>query len=185
MHSLLYLNGVSGEPTRFPHRRPSKEPRGWAQKAKVVERCWTPTAVLCGLANENEIYLPGTSPSTQTATYCGSTREAGMVRVSMGKGEKGFSFESILLLFCLRHRAERNESSVFMGPNTKHHVHTLMLAQTHTHTREDWQRHINEMRTVKEESRQAKCEEDQSVATCFSRAQIEADASYGCKGSSD
>lgn len=56
-----------------------------------------------------------------------------MARVSMGeKREEGFSFESILLLFCLRHRAERNECSVFMGPNTKHHVHTLTLAHTHT-----------------------------------------------------
>lgn len=56
-----------------------------------------------------------------------------MARVSMGgeKRERGFSFESILLLFCLRRRAERNECSVFMGPNTKHHVHTLMPAHTH------------------------------------------------------
>lgn len=75
-----------------------------------------------------------------------------------GKREKGFSFESILLLFRLGRRAERNECSVFMGPNTEHQVHTLMLAHTQTHTEytrleREWRRHINEMRKVREENK--------------------------------
>lgn len=71
------------------------------------------------------------------------------------KREKDFSFESILLLFRLRRRAERNECSVFMGPNTKH-VHTQLLAHAHTYTQKDWQQHINEIKKVKEENKHVK-----------------------------
>ena len=120
------------------------------------------TAVLWGSPNENVIHLPGSPPSTQTCclprvqerseagsngeSFCGENRE------------KGFSFESILLLFCLRRRAERNECSVFMGPNTKHHVHTRLCWHTHTHARprRDWQQHINEMKKVKKKKKKRK-----------------------------
>ena len=116
------------------------EGQGIRAKAKWWRDVEPLTAALWGLPNENAInstclvLLQALKP----AAYCGSTgeKEARSNGESFcgEKREKGFSFESILLLFCLGRRAERNECSVFMGPNTKHHVHTLMLAHTHTHT---------------------------------------------------
>lgn len=65
--------------------------------------------------------------------------------------EEHFSFESILLLFRLRRRAVKNERSAFMGPNTKH-VHAYRQACY----RNDWQKHFDEIRKVKEEDRHVK-----------------------------
>lgn len=43
---------------------------------------------------------------------------------------------------------KKNERSAFMGPNTKH-VHTYQQARY----RKDWQKHLSEIREVKEEDR--------------------------------
>lgn len=99
----------------------------------------------------------GCNISLSTQTRClppihKKSRQEAMVRVSAGKKRERerFSFERILLLFCLGRWAERN---VFMGPNTKQ-VHTL--TGTHMHAQKDWQQHVNEIKKLKEENKHIK-----------------------------
>lgn len=120
----LFSSGfLQQKETCFATRRPENK-----SNSKVVES--SPLR----LPNEDKMYLHGASLSAQTRCllWVQERRQAGSNGEGFCRGRKkkrDFSFESILLLFCLRRQVERNECSVFMGCNTKH-VHTLTGAHT-------------------------------------------------------
>lgn len=120
----------------FSGRRPGDK-RG----SKVAGRCWTPTAVLWGLPNEDEVYLLGASPSTQTRclllwvhsreaesdgeTFCGGKRERKVfpLRASCYYSASG---------------AEQREMSVLcLWDLTQNIMYTHLCRHTHTHTRSE------------------------------------------------